>query len=81
EAARSGKRKAKETDDCIEVMSAVVAGANCAFAKTPDLLRVLKEVGVVDSGGEGVLFIYVGFLGALSGEFLATETYEPSPGE
>jgi len=81
EAARSGERKAKETDDCIEVMEAVVKGAKRALAKTPDLLPVLKEVGVVDSGGQGLLFIYEGFLEALSGEFLATEVYEPSPGE
>lgn len=81
EAARSGERKAKETDDCIEVMTAVVAGAKRALAKTPDLLPVLKEVGVVDSGGQGLLFIYEGFLEALSGEFLPTETYEPSPAE
>ncbi|MBO0466308.1 DAK2 domain-containing protein [Enterococcus plantarum] len=81
EAARSGERKAKETDDCIEVMQAVVKGAKRALAKTPDLLPVLKEVGVVDSGGQGLLFIYEGFLEALSGEFLATEVYEPSPGE
>ncbi|MGX7263553.1 DAK2 domain-containing protein [Enterococcus crotali] len=81
EAARSGERKAKETDDCIEVMEAVVKGAKRALAKTPDLLPVLKEVGVVDSGGQGLLFIYEGFLEALSGKFLATEVYEPSPGE
>lgn len=61
EAARSGERKAKETDDCIEVMEAVVKGAKRALAKTPDLLPVLKEVGVVDSGGQGLLFIYEGF--------------------
>ena len=50
-------------------MTAVVAGAKRALAKTPDLLPVLKEVGVVDSGGQGLLFIYEGFLEALSGEF------------
>jgi DAK2 domain fusion protein YloV len=81
EAARSGERKAKESDDCIEVMSAVVKGAKRALAKTPDLLPVLKEVGVVDSGGQGLLFIYEGFLEALSGEFAANEVYEPTPGE
>ncbi|MBP2097357.1 DAK2 domain-containing protein [Enterococcus rivorum] len=81
EAARSGERKAKESDDCIEVMAAVVKGAKRALAKTPDLLPVLKEVGVVDSGGQGLLFIYEGFMEALSGEFLATEIYEPSPAE
>lgn len=81
EAARSGERKANETDDCIEVMEAVVKGAKRALAKTPDLLPVLKEVGVVDSGGQGLLFIYEGFLEALSGNFLPTEIYEPTPGE
>ncbi|MDA9471250.1 DAK2 domain-containing protein [Enterococcus sp. 5H] len=81
EAARSGERKANETDDCIEVLEAVVKGAKRALAKTPDLLPVLKEVGVVDSGGQGLLFIYEGFLEALSGNFLATEVYEPTPGE
>lgn len=81
EAARSGERKAKESDDCIEVMTAVVKGAKRALAKTPDLLPVLKEVGVVDSGGQGLLFIYEGFLEVLSGEFSASEIYEPSPVE
>lgn len=81
EAARAGERKAKESDDCIEVMSAVVKGAKRALAKTPDLLPVLKEVGVVDSGGQGLLFIYEGFLEVLSGEFSASEIYEPSPVE
>lgn len=81
EAARSGERKAKESDDCVEVMSAVVKGAKRALAKTPDLLPVLKEVGVVDSGGQGLLFIYEGFLEVLSGEFSASEVYEPSPVE
>jgi len=56
--AEFGERKAAETDDCIEVMRAVVTGSKRALAKTPDLLPVLKEVGVVDSGGEGLLFIY-----------------------
>ena len=45
------------------------------------MLPVLKEVGVVDSGGQGLLFVYEGFLSALNGEFQADETYEPSPAE
>lgn len=45
------------------------------------MLPVLKEVGVVDSGGQGLLFIYEGFLSALNGEFQADDTYEPSPAE
>lgn len=81
EAAKAGEKKAKSTDDVVEVMTAVVKGAKRALAKTPDLLPVLKEVGVVDSGGQGLLFVYEGFLSALNGEFQADETYEPSSAE
>lgn len=81
EAAKAGEKKAKSTDDVVEVMTAVVKGGKRALAKTPDLLPVLKEVGVVDSGGQGLLFVYEGFLSALNGEFQADEVYEPSPAE
>ncbi len=74
-AAEFGERKAAETDDCVEVMTAVVTGAKRALAKTPDLLPVLKEVGVVDSGGQGLLFIYEGFLSVLNGEYVMEETF------
>ena len=43
-------------------MRAALEGAKTALAKTPDMLPVLKEVGVVDSGGQGLVFIYEGFL-------------------
>lgn len=78
EGAKAGERRAKKTDDCIEVMEAVVKNAKRALDKTPDLLPVLKEVGVVDSGGQGLLFIYEGFMHALKGEIPASEAYEPS---
>ncbi|MFR3683556.1 MAG: DAK2 domain-containing protein [Enterococcus sp.] len=81
ESAKAGERKAKQTDDVVEVMSAVVKYGKKALDKTPDMLPVLKEVGVVDSGGQGLLFIYEGFLNALNGEFQADDTYEPSPAE
>ena len=81
ESAKAGERKARQTDDVVEVMSAVVKYGKKAFDKTPDMLPVLKEVGVVDSGGQGLLFIYEGFLNALNGEFQADDTYEPSPAE
>ena len=78
-AAEYGEKKAQTSDDCVEVMKAVVHGAKRALAKTPDLLPVLKEVGVVDSGGQGLLFIYEGFLNALTGEYQANEVYEQTP--
>lgn len=81
ESAKAGERKARQTNDVIEVMTAVVKYGKKALDKTPDMLPVLKEVGVVDSGGQGLLFIYEGFLSALNGEFQADDTYEPSPAE
>ena len=67
-AAEEGKNKANETDDVSEVMRAVVDGAKKALKTTPDLLPVLKQVGVVDSGGQGLVFIYQGFLEGVLGE-------------
>ena len=68
ESAKAGERKAEETDNVIEVMEAVLSAAKRALKKTPDLLPVLKEVGVVDSGGQGLVYIYEGFLASLTGE-------------
>jgi DAK2 domain fusion protein yloV len=43
------------------------------------MLPVLKEVGVVDSGGQGLVFIYEGFLSALTGEYIASEDFQATP--
>ena len=51
----------------------VVKEMNISLAKTPDLLPVLKEVGVVDSGGQGLTYILEGFLKALLGETIDLE--------
>lgn len=49
---------------------------------TPDLLPVLKEAGVVDSGGKGLLFIYQGFMMAMNGEMdLESLAVEEKPAE
>lgn len=78
-AATAALKKAEETDDAVEVMRATLKGANRALQKTPDLLPVLKEVGVVDSGGQGLVYIYEGFLSALTGEYIASEDFEVTP--
>lgn len=78
EGAKAGNRKVQKSDDCIEVMEAILKGAKRALEKTPDLLPVLKEVGVVDSGGQGLVFIYEGFLDSLMGKHPTEEAYEPS---
>jgi DAK2 domain fusion protein YloV len=78
-AATAALKKAEETDDAVEVMRAALDGAKRALAKTPEMLPVLKEVGVVDSGGQGLVFIYEGFLAALTGEYIASEDFKATP--
>ncbi|MBD8519957.1 DAK2 domain-containing protein [Lysinibacillus fusiformis] len=68
EAAKKGVELAETETDIIAVMEAFTAEAKASLDRTPDLLPVLKEVGVVDSGGQGLLFVYEGFLSSLKGE-------------
>lgn len=51
--------EAKETD-CKKVMEILCAAAKGALLKTPEMLPVLKEAGVVDAGGQGLLYILEG---------------------
>ena len=50
------------------VFSYFVKEAEASLERTPELLPVLKEVGVVDSGGAGLLLVFTGFLAGLAGE-------------
>ncbi|MGT3702549.1 fatty acid kinase catalytic subunit FakA [Staphylococcus aureus] len=68
DAAQVAVEKANNTEDCIELMEYIIVKANESLENTPNLLAVLKEVGVVDSGGKGLLCVYEGFLKALKGE-------------
>ena len=68
EAAEAGVKKAESTTSVIEVMEAIYAEAQESLKRTPDLLPILKEVGVVDSGGKGLVCVYQGFVAALKGE-------------
>mgnify|MGYP000103468264 FL=1 len=76
ESAKRGVRKLETSNDIIEVMGSVLRGAEKSLAKTPDLLPVLKEVGVVDSGGQGLVFIYNGFFEALTGEAVPVQSLQ-----
>ncbi|MHA6251336.1 DAK2 domain-containing protein [Oceanobacillus sp. CAU 1775] len=60
--------------DIIRFMQQVLNEAKASLKRTPDLLPVLKEVGVVDSGGQGLVTIYEGFLAALKGEELPADS-------
>ena len=50
------------------VLEAMLEGGETALKKTPELLPVLKEAGVLDSGGTGLLTIFRGFMLAANGE-------------
>ncbi|MFR1810287.1 MAG: DAK2 domain-containing protein [Terrisporobacter sp.] len=58
---------AQEDMDMIEFLELVVEKANESLNKTPELLKALKEAGVVDSGGKGLVLIYEGMLSSLKG--------------
>ncbi|MFJ8261578.1 DAK2 domain-containing protein [Rummeliibacillus sp. NPDC094406] len=73
-AAEKAVEVAKTEQDIVVVMEELLDAAKEALAKTPDLLPVLKEVGVVDSGGQGLVFVYEGFIAALKGEEIPTAT-------
>ena len=73
---------ATEGADFQDYFSAMVASMQTSLERTPDLLPVLKEAGVVDSGGAGVLCIAEGMLDALEGKTSApaeaSQTVKPA---
>ena len=70
--AKGGAKKAialaDETDDLVDFMQQVVAEMEIVLSKTPEMLPVLKEAGVVDSGGQGLLEVFHGMMDALEGK-------------
>ncbi|MFJ5713349.1 DAK2 domain-containing protein [Neobacillus sp. NPDC093127] len=70
DSAKKGVQAAQNSTDIIAIMEEVLKEAKASLKRTPDLLPVLKEVGVVDSGGQGLVFVYEGFLAVLRGEEL-----------
>jgi DAK2 domain fusion protein YloV len=65
--------------DAIEVLEVAVRAADEAVKKTPDLLPILKQAGVVDSGGKGLFFILEGMLRHVYGESLETPIMTVQP--
>ncbi len=75
EAAKQAVVTAKRQSDVTTVVSELLRQGQDALNRTPDLLPVLKQVGVVDSGGQGLVLIYEGFMSALEGQ---DEVVEPA---
>ena len=71
---------AETTDDLEVILPAVIEYAKMVLAKTPDMLPVLKEAGVVDSGGQGLLEILHGAYDAFCGREVDYAAIEASGG-
>ncbi len=68
-----------ETQDPIEILARVVPAADASVQNTPELLPVLKQAGVVDSGGKGLFFVLEGMLRYFNGEPLDVPTVSVQP--
>lgn len=82
--ARGGSEKALEivdrTDNLIELVNAVIIHMRDVLEQTPQMLPVLKEAGVVDSGGEGLLTVLEGAYDALLGKEVDYEVEKTGDG-
>ena len=72
------KQAMKEPDDYDQLISVMLKSGEAILKKTPDMLPALKQAGVVDSGGRGLMLIYQGYAAVLRGEDIssAEETME-----
>jgi DAK2 domain fusion protein YloV len=78
DAAKEAKEKADQgEEDVIAMLEAIVEAAGDSVARTPRLLKVLKDAGVVDAGGQGLYTILEGALRFLKGETEAMRLRKP----
>ena len=78
--AEKGLELAEETDDLEVFIPEVIEYAEYVLSKTPDMLPVLKEAGVVDSGGQGLLEVIKGAYDAFLGKEIDYSAIAPSAG-
>ena len=76
EAARYNTRHPDNLDG---LMAKIVRSGEAILEKTPDMLPALKQAGVVDSGGQGLLTIFRGWLAAYQGEHIEPVEQTPAP--
>ncbi len=60
--ASGAERALRQTTNLAEILEAMVAAADESVKNTPELLPILKQAGVVDSGGKGLFFLLEGML-------------------
>lgn len=81
DAAKAAVLAAENEPSIDKLMEITLKEAEKSLKRTPELLPVLKEVGVVDSGGQGLVFVYAGFLAVLKGEQVTNAVELPSMDE
>ena len=60
----------KNPDDMHALLDVVVQSGDAILQKTPDMLPALKQAGVVDSGGQGLLTVFTAYRATLNGEHI-----------
>lgn len=81
EVARACEARAKQTDDILAVLMEGIKAGQATLEKTPTMLPILREAGVVDAGGQGLLFFLEGMVeGVAQEKELSLDLYrEPLP--
>jgi DAK2 domain fusion protein YloV len=77
--ALAAEEKIKETDDPHQLLKLITEAAKISVDNTPELLDVLKEAGVVDAGGKGLMHIFEGMVRFIDGEPLDVEPVHVQP--
>src|SRR5690606_1882460 len=77
--AEAAEEAARDTSDIREQLRRATLAARHALQRTPELLPILKEAGVVDSGGQGLVTIFEGMSHYLRGEKMRAHVARPTP--
>lgn len=77
--ALAGEQHLKETEDPYQLLKLITEAAKVSVDYTPELLDVLKEAGVVDAGGKGLMIIFEGMVRFVEGEPLDIEPVHVKP--
>ncbi len=75
----AGEKALKDTTDPYQILALVTEAGEVSVDYTPELLDVLKEAGVVDAGGKGLLHIFEGMIRFLNDEPLDVEPVHVQP--
>ena len=68
-----------KTNDILQILENMVSEADLSVQRTPDLLPILKQAGVVDSGGKGLFYLFEGMLRFLKGQPLESAEVSVKP--